>query len=86
MVRWAELVLQPRISCRSTAKKYSARHGVGQEVARGSNNRGRGVNGIACCAYGTITEVEVLALLGRASSFMAEVGYIRRQASETPSV
>ena len=43
-------------------------------------------NGIACQDCGTVTGADVVALLGRASSFMAEVGYIRTQASEPPSV
>ena len=42
-------------------------------------------NGIACYAYGTITRVEVPALLGRARGFMAEVGYVHSQVGETPS-
>ena len=39
-------------------------------------------NGIACHAYGTITGVEVLALLGRARGFMAEVGHVHSQVGE----
>ena len=42
-------------------------------------------NGIACYAYGTITRVEVLALLGRARGLMAKVGYAHSQVGETPS-
>ena len=54
-------------------------HGVPTIVA------GALCNGIACYAYGTITRVEVLALLGRARGFMAKVGYVHSQVGETPS-
>ena len=43
-------------------------------------------NGIACQDCGAVTGADVVALLGRASGFMAKVGCIRSQASETPSV
>ena len=36
--------------------------------------------------YWTITGVDVVALLGRARGFMAEVGYVHSQVGETPSV
>ena len=54
-------------------------HGVPTIVA------GALCNGIARYAYGTITKVGVLALLGRARGLMAKVAYVHRQVREAPS-